>query len=112
MRANRGRVRGKMKVAAVIAAGGTGIRMNAPVPKQFLEIAGKPIFIHTIERISSLEEVVQIIIALAGGAYTRSHRNPEAGCGCGLRRNASPGEATARNPCIEACAMRFRMQTL
>jgi 2-C-methyl-D-erythritol 4-phosphate cytidylyltransferase / 2-C-methyl-D-erythritol 2,4-cyclodiphosphate synthase len=53
-----------MKVAAVIAAGGTGIRMNAPVPKQFLEIAGKPIFIHTIERISSLEEVIQIILAL------------------------------------------------
>ena len=53
-----------MKVAAVIAAGGTGTRMNAPVPKQFVEIAGKPVFIHTIERISSLEEVIQIILAL------------------------------------------------
>ncbi len=53
-----------MKVAAVIAAGGTGIRMNASVPKQFLEIAGKPIFLHTIERIASLEEVIQIILAL------------------------------------------------
>ncbi|HTY62845.1 MAG TPA: 2-C-methyl-D-erythritol 4-phosphate cytidylyltransferase [Acidobacteriota bacterium] len=53
-----------MKVAAVIAAGGTGTRMNTPVPKQFLEISGKPIFIHTIERISSLEDVVQIILAL------------------------------------------------
>ena len=53
-----------MKVAAVIAAGGTGTRMNASVPKQFLEIAGKPIFIHTIERIASLEEVIQIILAL------------------------------------------------
>jgi 2-C-methyl-D-erythritol 4-phosphate cytidylyltransferase/2-C-methyl-D-erythritol 2,4-cyclodiphosphate synthase len=53
-----------MKVAAVIAAGGTGTRMNASVPKQFLEIGGKPLFIHTIERISSLEEVIQIILAL------------------------------------------------
>ena len=53
-----------MKVAAVIAAGGTGTRMNAHVPKQFLEIGGKPIFLHTIELISSLDEVIQIILAL------------------------------------------------
>ena len=53
-----------MKVAAVIAAGGTGTRMNAAVPKQFLEIAGKPILLHTVERISSLEEVAQIVVAL------------------------------------------------
>jgi 2-C-methyl-D-erythritol 4-phosphate cytidylyltransferase/2-C-methyl-D-erythritol 2,4-cyclodiphosphate synthase len=53
-----------ISVAAVIAAGGTGTRMNAAVPKQFLEIAGKPILLHTIERISSLEEVTQIIVAL------------------------------------------------
>jgi 2-C-methyl-D-erythritol 4-phosphate cytidylyltransferase/2-C-methyl-D-erythritol 2,4-cyclodiphosphate synthase len=53
-----------ISVAAVVAAGGTGSRMNASVPKQFLEIAGKPILLHTIERIASLEEVSQIIIAL------------------------------------------------
>jgi 2-C-methyl-D-erythritol 4-phosphate cytidylyltransferase / 2-C-methyl-D-erythritol 2,4-cyclodiphosphate synthase len=53
-----------MKVAAVIAAGGVGTRMNASVPKQFLEIGGKPIFIHTIERVSSLDDVVQIILTL------------------------------------------------
>jgi 2-C-methyl-D-erythritol 4-phosphate cytidylyltransferase / 2-C-methyl-D-erythritol 2,4-cyclodiphosphate synthase len=50
--------------AAVIAAGGTGIRMNAGTPKQFLEVAGKPILLHTIERISSIENVIQIVIAL------------------------------------------------
>jgi 2-C-methyl-D-erythritol 4-phosphate cytidylyltransferase/2-C-methyl-D-erythritol 2,4-cyclodiphosphate synthase len=38
--------------------------MNSAVPKQFLEIAGKPILLHTIERISSIEEVVQIVVAL------------------------------------------------
>jgi len=50
--------------AAVIAAGGTGTRMNSSVPKQFLEIAGKPILLHTIESIASIEEVLQIVIAL------------------------------------------------
>jgi 2-C-methyl-D-erythritol 4-phosphate cytidylyltransferase / 2-C-methyl-D-erythritol 2,4-cyclodiphosphate synthase len=53
-----------MKVAAVIAAGGTGTRINAGIPKQFLKIAGKPILLHTIAGISSLEEVTQIVIAL------------------------------------------------
>ena len=38
--------------------------MNSAVPKQFLEIAGKPILLHTIESIAALEEVAQIVIAL------------------------------------------------
>jgi 2-C-methyl-D-erythritol 4-phosphate cytidylyltransferase / 2-C-methyl-D-erythritol 2,4-cyclodiphosphate synthase len=54
----------KISVAAVIAAGGSGTRMNNAVPKQFLEIAGKPILLRTIENIESLAEVRQVIIAL------------------------------------------------
>jgi 2-C-methyl-D-erythritol 4-phosphate cytidylyltransferase / 2-C-methyl-D-erythritol 2,4-cyclodiphosphate synthase len=53
-----------ISAAAVIAAGGTGTRMNAGIPKQFLEIAGKPVLLHTVECIASIEEVAQIIIAL------------------------------------------------
>ncbi len=52
-----------MKVSAVIAAGGNGARMSSALPKQFLEIAGKPIVLHTIESILALEEVVEVIIA-------------------------------------------------
>jgi 2-C-methyl-D-erythritol 4-phosphate cytidylyltransferase / 2-C-methyl-D-erythritol 2,4-cyclodiphosphate synthase len=55
---------GKLMAAAVIAAGGTGTRMNAAVPKQFLEIAGKPILLHTVEGIAALDEIIQIIVAL------------------------------------------------
>lgn len=55
---------GKPLAAAVIAAGGTGIRMSASVPKQFLQIAGKPILLHTLESVSSVEEVVQIVLVL------------------------------------------------
>jgi 2-C-methyl-D-erythritol 4-phosphate cytidylyltransferase/2-C-methyl-D-erythritol 2,4-cyclodiphosphate synthase len=57
----------KLTAVAVIAAGGTGTRMNAGVPKQFLEIAGKPILLHAIENLASLEEVTQIVIALPAG---------------------------------------------
>ncbi len=52
------------RVAAVIAAGGTGTRMSAGVPKQFLELAGKPILQHSIERIVSLGSVIEVIVAL------------------------------------------------
>jgi 2-C-methyl-D-erythritol 4-phosphate cytidylyltransferase / 2-C-methyl-D-erythritol 2,4-cyclodiphosphate synthase len=54
----------KVRIAAVVAAGGSGIRIGSAIPKQFLELAGKPILLHTIERIASLEGVVQITIAL------------------------------------------------
>ena len=34
---------------AIIFAGGSGVRMGAGVPKQFLEINGKPIIVHTLQ---------------------------------------------------------------
>lgn len=34
---------------AIIFAGGSGVRMGAGVPKQFLEINGKPVIIHTLQ---------------------------------------------------------------
>ena len=37
-----------MKHIAIILAGGVGSRMGAPQPKQFLEIKGKPVIVHTI----------------------------------------------------------------
>ncbi len=38
-----------MKNYAIIVAGGTGLRMKAGLPKQFLPVAGKPILMHTLE---------------------------------------------------------------
>jgi 2-C-methyl-D-erythritol 4-phosphate cytidylyltransferase / 2-C-methyl-D-erythritol 2,4-cyclodiphosphate synthase len=38
--------------------------MHSGVPKQFLEVAGKPILLHTIESILAVEEVIQVVIAL------------------------------------------------
>lgn len=37
-----------MKYFAIIVAGGSGTRMNAELPKQFLPLQGKPILMHTI----------------------------------------------------------------
>ncbi len=50
---------------AVIFAGGIGARMNSrAVPKQFLEIHGKPIIIHTLEHFDSHPDIDGIAIAI------------------------------------------------
>lgn len=53
-----------MKRHAVIVAGGQGVRMGAPVPKQFLEIGGKPILRHTIERFLEFDPSIEIVLVL------------------------------------------------
>lgn len=49
---------------AVIVAGGQGVRMGADRPKQFLELVGKPILRHTIERFLAFDPKVEIILVL------------------------------------------------
>jgi len=53
-----------MKKYAIIVAGGTGTRMKANQPKQFLEVAGKPILWHTIKRFDDADHSTMIIIVL------------------------------------------------
>ena len=52
-----------MTVSALIFAGGTGKRMNTKtLPKQFLELHGKPIIIHTIEHFESHPKIKDIVV--------------------------------------------------
>lgn len=48
----------------IIVAGGKGERMNANIPKQFLELHGKPILMHTIEAFNRFDTTIQIILVL------------------------------------------------
>lgn len=49
---------------ALIFAGGTGKRMNTNgIPKQFLELNGKPIIIHTLEKFENHDEIDGIVIS-------------------------------------------------
>lgn len=51
-------------ITAIIAAGGTGSRFGAGTPKQFLDILGKPIIIHTLEafeRCSDIDAIVAVV---------------------------------------------------
>lgn len=46
---------------ALIVAGGSGKRMGTDIPKQFLELSGKPLLMRTIERFWSFDSSIQII---------------------------------------------------
>ena len=50
--------------AAIIVAAGTGSRFGSDVPKQFLEVAGRPIVAHaisTFERATSIDSVIVVV---------------------------------------------------
>ncbi len=49
---------------ALILAGGSGLRMGYPLPKQFIELAGKPILMHTLEKFSSYDTQIDIVLVL------------------------------------------------
>lgn len=46
----------------VLLAGGKGTRMKQTLPKQYLLLAGKPIIMHTIEKIEKIKEIEEIVI--------------------------------------------------
>ncbi|MGK9370010.1 2-C-methyl-D-erythritol 4-phosphate cytidylyltransferase [Melioribacter sp. Ez-97] len=52
-----------MKVYAIIPAGGTGTRINAPVPKQFIRVNGKEIIAYTLEKFQKSSIINKIIVA-------------------------------------------------
>ena len=49
---------------AIIPAAGSGSRFGSPVAKQFLEIAGAPLVVHTLRRFDACDAVGAIALAL------------------------------------------------
>ncbi|SDD46280.1 IspD/TarI family cytidylyltransferase [Glycomyces harbinensis] len=58
----------QLTIAAVLA-GGTGARMGAAVPKQLLEVAGKPVLQHTLEAFEAAGAVDRIVLVMAEGHH-------------------------------------------
>lgn len=48
----------------IVTAGGIGKRMGSDLPKQFIEICGKPIIIQTIEQLLNFDSHAQLIVTL------------------------------------------------
>lgn len=51
---------------AIILAGGIGVRVGANIPKQFIEVLGKPIMVYTLETFQKnkmIDEIVLVCVA-------------------------------------------------
>jgi len=48
--------------AAIIAAAGSGTRMGGGMPKQFLELAGAPLFIHGLRAFAAVPEILRTVV--------------------------------------------------
>ncbi len=65
-----------MNVAIIVAAG-SGSRFAADKPKQFTELLGKPLIIHTLERFEACPAVDEIVLVLSEGGR-REFKNQNA----------------------------------
>jgi len=50
---------------AVVPAAGSGERMQAGRPKQYLDLHGRPVIVHTLERLASFPALRGIVVGLA-----------------------------------------------
>ena len=58
-----------MSVCAVVPAGGTGTRMGGTVPKQFLELNGKPILYYTLKTLQDCGIISELILVVPEKEY-------------------------------------------
>lgn len=56
---------------AIIVAAGSGIRFSSQIPKQFVEILGKPIIVHTLERFEACDAIDAIVVVIASDEIQR-----------------------------------------
>jgi 2-C-methyl-D-erythritol 4-phosphate cytidylyltransferase len=59
------------RIAAILPAAGMGTRMGGETPKQFLELDGSPILLHTLRRLASCELITEIILAMRADEVDR-----------------------------------------
>jgi len=59
------------KEAAIIVAGGKGLRLPGDTPKQFLPIGGLPVIMHTINAFYAYDPSIEIILVLPTSDFPR-----------------------------------------
>ena len=62
----------KENIGVVMLAGGVGKRAKKRVPKQLLLVGGKPMLVHSLEKIDTLEQVVEVVIPCAEEANEKT----------------------------------------
>jgi 2-C-methyl-D-erythritol 4-phosphate cytidylyltransferase len=82
-----------MSTVGVVLAGGTGARMGAAVPKQLLELAGRPVLVHAVAAFQAAPEIDELVVMMAP-AYLDVVAELLAGLESGTPTRLLPGGAT------------------
>jgi 2-C-methyl-D-erythritol 4-phosphate cytidylyltransferase len=53
------------RVFAVVPAAGVGTRMGASIPKQYLDLNGRTVIAHTLERLAEHQAIESVVVAIA-----------------------------------------------
>lgn len=51
-----------MMYTLILLSGGIGKRMNQPIPKQYMLLAGKPMIMHILDKINKIEQIQKVVI--------------------------------------------------
>ncbi|MBR3957752.1 MAG: 2-C-methyl-D-erythritol 4-phosphate cytidylyltransferase, partial [Kiritimatiellae bacterium] len=81
---------------AVVFAGGSGERMGGPVPKQYLELDGKPVLVHALELFERHPRIDGIYLVVGEGHVERA-KGIAAKYGVTKLRGVAIGGATAQD---------------
>ena len=88
----------------VIPAAGSGARFGGDIPKQYVEVAGRSILLHTLDALLSHPRIAGAIVALSAGdalwpvSLSDMHGKPVRTCIGGTSRAASVSNALAALP--------------
>ena len=70
----------KEKKAAVILAAGSGRRMNTPVAKQFLDLMGIPVFLHSVRLFDKIADKIVLVTSPDAVEYCQNLLEKEELC--------------------------------
>lgn len=56
-----------MSCFALVPAAGSGSRMGAATPKQYLDLLGRPLIWHTIHALSAVPEIARVCVVISAG---------------------------------------------
>ncbi|CAN5277927.1 2-C-methyl-D-erythritol 4-phosphate cytidylyltransferase [soil metagenome] len=60
-----------LKHYVIIVAAGRGSRMQSPIPKQFLRLAGRPLLLHSISAFAEFDRNISVILVLPADQFSQ-----------------------------------------
>lgn len=91
------------KNVAIIFAGGSGARMGSGIPKQFIEVNGKPIIIHTLDIFEDHPDIDEIYVACKADGIAKLQKMVKKHMITKVK-NIVPGGATGQDSIYNALA--------